>query len=48
MRPALMAENAQGEQTTVETLARTVLAPYDGSQTRFVVRGPDVPVGPKR
>ncbi len=48
VRPALMgAENAQGEQTNVETLARTVLAPYDGSQTRFVVRGPDVPVGPK-
>lgn len=48
VRPALMgAEHVQGERTTVEALARTVLGPYDNSHKRFVVCGPDVAVGPK-
>ena len=51
VRPGIMgSELEHGEQTTMEALVRTVLAPYAEKQEgrdRIVVSGPQVPVGAK-
>ncbi|MGM4878038.1 PAS domain-containing protein [Bradyrhizobium sp. 956_D2_N1_5] len=48
VRPGIMGTEHESEQTTMDTLVRTVLQPYeDGSPDRIVLSGPDVPVGAK-
>lgn len=46
IRPGVMGTEHESKQTTMDVLVRTVLQPYDdGSPTRFVLNGPDVPIG---
>lgn len=48
VRPGIMGTEHESEQTTMDTLVRTVLQPYeDGSPDRIVISGPNVPVGAK-
>jgi two-component sensor histidine kinase len=48
IRPGIMGTEHESKQTTMDALVRTVLQPYeDGSPTRIILNGPDVPVGAK-